>query len=110
MKCRAMSNIVRNKPTSHQMKALNDLWTEQSNQFLSLYNKQATFQVLHILRFNFGFGKIRLKRFADKLAEMQSKTIERYEVTDEDVPDICEIQLRESGIDVDELLKEKDDV
>ena len=31
----------------------------------------------------------------------------RYDAIDEEVPDICEIQLRNSGIDVDALLKER---
>ena len=63
-------------------------------------------QVLHILRFDFGFGQQRLKQFSVKLAEMQTDTIGRYLIEDEEVPDICEMKLRASGIDVDELLKE----
>ena len=106
MKCRAVSNIVRNKPTSHQVKALNELWTEKAEEFLSLYNKQTALQMFHILRFRCGYGQMRLERFSEWMAEMQSTTIDRYLATDEEVPDICEIQLRESGIDVDKLLKE----
>ena len=64
-------------------------------------------QVLHILRFDFGFGQERLNKFADKLKNMQTKTVDRYEVKDEDIPNICELQLRESGINLDELLKER---
>ena len=37
---------------------------------------------------------------------MQITTVDRYEVEDGAVPDICEIKLRESGIDVDEFFKE----
>lgn len=62
--------------------------------------------MLYILRFDFGFGQERLKRFSDKLAKMQITTIDRYEATDGDVPDICEIKLRDSGINVEEFLKE----
>ena len=45
-----------------------------------------------------------LKKFADKLAEMQNNTVHRYEVKDGEIPDICEIKLRDSGIDVEEIL------
>ena len=61
--------------------------------------------MLYILRFEYGFGQERLKQFSDKLAEMQIDTIDRYIATDDEVPDICEIKLRESGINIDELLK-----
>ena len=37
---------------------------------------------------------------------MQIKTLDFYEATDGDVPDICEIQLKNSGINIAELLKE----
>ena len=46
------------------------------------------------------------KPLSDKLAEMQITTIDRYEATDGDVPSICEIKLRDSGINVEEFLKE----
>ena len=41
----------------------------------------------------------------ERLAEMQIKNIDRYEVVDEEVPDICEIQLRNSGIDIKKILE-----
>ena len=94
-----------NQPTSAQKRALKQECVKEFNNLLSFYNNQVAMQVLHILRFDFGFGKERLQRFADKLTEMQAKTIERYEVTTGEVPDICEIQLRDSGIDVKKLLE-----
>ena len=36
---------------------------------------------------------------------MQARYIERYEVEDDDVPDICEIQLREAGINIEDILE-----
>ena len=78
---------------------------KEFNKLLDHYNHNVAMQVLHILRFDFGFGKERLHRFADKLSEMQANTFERYEVTSGEVPDICEIQLRDSGIDVKKLLE-----
>lgn len=98
--------ITNNQPNSAQRKALKQECVKQFDKLLPLYNKQVALQVLHILRFEFGFGQQRLKQFSDRLAEMQIKTIEKYAATDEEVPDICEIQLRDSGINVDELFKE----
>lgn len=61
--------------------------------------------MLHILRFDFGFGQERLERFSKRLAEMQIKNIDRYDIVDEEIPDICEIQLRNSGIDIKKILE-----
>jgi galactokinase len=82
---------------------LHDECVKEFDKLLSTYNKQVALQVLHILRFDFGWGQQRLKQFSDKLAEMQIKTISKYEATDEEVPDICEIQLRDSGINLEEF-------
>ena len=98
--------INNNQPTSAQRKVLKQECVKEFDKLLADYNRQVALQVLHILRFDFGFGQQRLKQFSDKLAQMQIKTINRYEATDSDVPDICEIQLRDSGINIDELLKE----
>ena len=35
---------------------------------------------------------------------MQKGQVERYELPEEDVPWICEKQLRDSGIDIDAIL------
>lgn len=98
--------INNNQPNSAQRKALRNECVKEFDKLLALYNKQVALQVLYILRFDFNFGQQRLKQFSDRLAEMQTDTIGRYIVEDEEVPDICEIKLRESGIDVDELFKE----
>lgn len=98
--------LKNNKPNSAQRRVLHQECVKEFDNLLSLYNRQVALQVMHILRFDFGFGQQRLKQFSDKLAEMQIKTIDRYEATDGEVPDICEIKLRESGINLDELLKE----
>lgn len=98
--------INREEPTAAQRKALRNECVKEFDKLLALYNRQVALQVLHILRFDYGFGQQRLKQFSDKLAEMQIKTIDKYLATDGEVPDICEIKLRESGINVDEFLKE----
>lgn len=98
--------INNNQPNAAQRKALRAECVKEFDKLLADYNRQVALQVLYILRFDYGFGQERLKRFSDRLAEMQITTIDRYEATDGDVPAICEIKLRESGINVEELLKE----
>lgn len=97
--------INNNQPTATQRKALRQECVKEFDKLLSLYNRQVALQVLYILRFDFGWGQKRLKQFSDKLAEMQIKTIDRYEATDGEVPDICEIKLRESGINIEGIFK-----
>ena len=97
--------INREEPTAAQRKALRQECVKEFDKLLALYNKQVALQVLHILRFDYGFGQQRLEQFSERLAEMQIKTIDKYLATDGEVPDICELKLRESGIDVEKLLK-----
>lgn len=97
--------INNNTPNAAQRKALKDECVKEFDKLLALYNRQVALQVLYILRFDFGFGQERLRRFSEKMKEMQIRTIDRYEATDGEVPDICEIKLRESGINLDEFLK-----
>ena len=83
--------INNNQPNKEQRKALREECVKEFDKLLADYNRQVALQVLHILRFDFGFGQERLKRFSDRLAEMQIKTIGKYDATDGEVPDICEI-------------------
>ena len=100
MKCR----IHNNKPNAAQRKVLRAECVKEFDKLLAEFNREVALQVLYILRFDFGFGQERLKKFADKLAEMQNNTVHRYEVKDGEIPDICEIKLKDSGIDVEEIL------
>ena len=98
--------ITNNQPNAAQRRALRQECVKEFDNLLGIYNRQVALQVMYILRFEYGFGQERLQKFSDKLAEMQIDTMDRYIATDEEVPDICEIKLRESGIDVKSLLKE----
>ncbi len=69
------------------------------------YNRESVAQVIHILHFEFGFGQKRLQQFADLLCKMQKEQKERYEMPNEDIPFICETQLKQSGIDIEEFLE-----
>jgi hypothetical protein len=98
--------INNNKPNAAQRKALRAECVKEFDKLLAEYNREVALQVLYILRFDFGFGQERLRKFSEKMKEMQITTIDRYEAKDGDVPYICEIKLRDSGIDVEEFLKE----
>ena len=102
MKCR----IYKNEPNAAQRKTLRQEVVKEFNNLLELYNKDTALQVLHILRFDFGFGQERLKKFADKLKEMQIRQQERYELPESDTPWLCEKQLKASGIDFKAILEE----
>lgn len=97
--------INNNAPNATQRKALRAECVREFNRLLEFYNKQVAIQILHILRFDYGFGQKRLEAFAKKLSDMQIKTMERYEITEDDVPGICEIQLKDSGINLKTLLE-----
>ena len=97
--------INNNQPTATQRKALKQECVKEFDKLLALYNRQVALQVLYVLRFDYGFGQQRLEQFSKHLAEMQINKIGRYDVTDEEVPDICEIKLRDSGIDVKKILE-----
>ena len=97
--------INREEPTATQRRALKIEVAKEFDKLLELYNKEVALQVLHILHFDFGFGQQRLQKFAEKLTEMQIETIDRYEMSDEDTPWRCEKELKEDGINLDELMK-----
>lgn len=99
---------IPNKPNAKQKAIIEDECRKEFKTLLADYNRQAVIQMIHILHFEFGFGEKRLKQFCEKINEMQNGLIKRYEVRDDDVPDICEIQLREKGIDIDQFLKESE--
>ena len=44
-------------------------------------------------------------QFFTDLKAMQANHIDRYEVTNDEVPDICEIKLRESGINIEDFFE-----
>ena len=98
--------INKEQPTSAQRKALRQECVKEFKELLEKYNHDVAMQVLHILRFDFGFGQKRLQRFADKLTEMQNIQRDRYEMADDDTPWLCEQQLKESGINTETLLED----
>lgn len=100
MKCK----IYKNEPTAAQRKALRQECVKEFDTLLAQFNRDTALQILHILRFNYGFGQKRLEEFAEKLKAMQENQISRYELTDSDTPWLCEQQLKDSGIKLDKLI------
>lgn len=96
--------IKNNAPSAAQRKVLRQEVSKEFNKLLSRYNKTTAVQVLHILHFNFGWGQKRLQQFADLMTEMQKDQAERYELPDSDIPWLCERQLKEDGINTEELI------
>lgn len=99
MKCR----IQDNRPNAAQRKALQQMVGTEYNKPLEKYNRQANLQFLYVLHFYFGFGQKRLQQAVDKLFEMQKDLDYRYELPEDDTPLLCELKLKESGIDIDKL-------
>lgn len=101
MKCR----IHNNQPNAAQRKALRAECVKEFDKLLELYNKQVALQVLYILRFDYGFGQERLQKFADKLKNAQIDLEDKYEMGGDCTWWLCEQKLKESGINVEEILK-----
>ena len=100
---------INNKPNAKQKKVLKEECRKEFHKLLEHYNKQVALQVMNILHFDYGFGEKQLRQFFFKLKEMQARYIERYEVVDDDVPDICEIQLRDAGINFEDFFEMDDE-
>jgi hypothetical protein len=54
----------------------------------------------------FGFGPVRLKRFCAACNDAWKNMPEYYELGDLSAPTLAEIELRQAGIDMDEVLRE----
>lgn len=96
---------INNHLNAKQKKALKEECSKQFDEHLEYYNRIVALQIMHVLHFEFKFGEKRIIQFFEKLKEMQKRNIERYEVSDNDVPDICEIQLRDAGIDFNKIFE-----
>ena len=105
MKCRARSKAYNAIPNSGQRRALKKQCKNDFFDLLENYNRQVAAQIMYILHFKFGFGKKRLTDFFKDLKQMQAEQMSRYLIEDEDVPDICEIKLKEVGIDLKDFFE-----
>lgn len=101
MKCR----LYKNEPTSAQRKALKAECEKEFFALLDKYNHQVAIQILYLLHTDYGFGNERLKKFADKLKQMQIDLEDKYEMGGDCTWWLCEQKLKESGINVEEILE-----
>lgn len=101
MKCR----LYKNEPTSAQRKALRAECVKEFDRLLEKYNKQVAVQILYLLHTDYGFGNERLTKFADKLKQMQIDLEDKYEMGGDCTWWLCEQKLKESGINVEEILE-----
>ena len=97
-------NAMIPKLTVKQQNAVREECNKEFYKLLAQYNRESAVQMLHILYFQFDFNYEQLKLFGEKLTKMQAETVKRYEIADHEVPDICEIQLRNAGINVDDFI------
>lgn len=96
--------IQKEEPTPIQKRALE---REATRQFLSLidkYNRDAIIMMCNTLYFKFNFTEEQLKEFCREFTNVQKERQERYDMPEADVPWLCEIQLRDEGINIEELL------
>lgn len=99
MKCRLP------KTSKKQDKIIHDAVKQEMDEQLDFIINNMTLQMIYVLHFKFGFGQKRLEQFAEFLNNAQNDLRERYELTDNDIPYLCERILREDGIDIDKLTK-----
>lgn len=97
--------LNKEQPTSAQRKALRAECEKEFFALLDKYNHQVAIQILYLLHIDYGFGNERLKKFADKLKQMQIDLEDRYEMGQDCTWWLCEQKLKESGIDAEGLLK-----
>ena len=64
--------------------------------------------VLWVLHTEYGFGKVRLERFAEEFHEKLKELSDWYVMDSTDQVFLCRRKLKEYGVDVDELVKEAD--
>ena len=62
--------------------------------------------VLYVLHEEFGFGKDRLRRFYESFDQNMTTLRCFYELPDSDAAFICDLKLKDMGIDLDEWRKE----
>ena len=98
--------LNKNEPNAAQRKVLKELCVREFDKLLESFNHDTCIQILYYFRFKKGYGKKRLAEIAEGLTESLKGIKARYELSESDTTWICEKQLRDSGIDLDEILKE----
>lgn len=97
--------LNKEQPTSAQRKAIKAECEKEFLKLLGRFNHQVAAQILYILRFDYGFGQERLQKFVRKLKNAQIDLEDKYEMGGDCTWWLCEQKLKESGINVEEILE-----
>jgi hypothetical protein len=88
------------KPTEEQREIIK----KEFDKLLDNFNHDTFVQIAHYFHFERGFGQKRLEHLIKGLKTALNGIHSRYELSEGDTTFICEQQLKNSGINVDELL------
>lgn len=94
----------KNQPTAAQRKILRQECVKEFDILLENLNRDIFIQILHFFRFKRGYGQKHLYALANELKEALRGIHARYELSESDTAWICEKQLKDSGINLDEIL------
>lgn len=92
------------EPTNKQKEIVRQECIKEFDLLLSNLNRDVCIQILHMFRFKRGYGQKRLTALANDLKEVLDTIHSRYELKESDTAWLCEMKLRESGIDIDSIL------
>ena len=85
--------------------AQKEIIKKEFDKLLDNFNHDTFVQIAHYFHFERGFGQKRLEDLIKGLRTALSKIHSRYELNEVDTTWICELKLKEDGIDVERLLK-----
>ena len=111
MKARVKSGTLKLSPEVRDaMEAEAERMAKQAIDEMNMKNEdELDAMALYILHEEFGFGKERLKRFYNRFADGLRELGERYQMNEyDDRLWLCQRKLKEIGIDISELRKERD--
>ena len=99
--------LNRNQLSAAHRKILKEECVKEFNTLLETFNRDAMVQIIYMFHFKYGYGQKRLLQLTEDLKEALQGLHARYELSENDTSWICEKKLKESGIDVDAILKEE---
>lgn len=99
--------INNENPTSAQKRALKRQVSIEFNKLLDGFIRDVNIQIYYVLHFEKGYGEKRLRDFAVTFNRVMNDLVKKYEMDEKDKTFLCELKLKQDGIDVDELLKEE---
>ena len=101
-----MNVKIPHKISAAEKKAMTKEIHKQIAESRKHYEKQINELVLWSVMNKFQCSKKKLKQFYMDFESSLNELLSHYEMSDEDLPWMCEVQLQRIGIDVDEWQKE----